>query len=287
MRLMQRYINYFRYRKYFPYFLFGLFIFFLSLFFYFNFIKEKKGLLYVDASLPSDVYIDGIRKGKTPYESEEREGEALVRIVPDADEGLSYEARVKIVEGVRTIVRRMFEEGVETSSFEIISFERNWSSYASVSVVSVPDGSQVFIDGQNIGYTPIRLNNVLDGKHIIRVHADGFGEKEIEIIPVSGYNLTYFVGLSRVPQEESSDTSLDVEEEVFVSILDTPTGFLRVRQEPNLNSVEMTRVLSGEKYRLSEINYENGWFRIFLDNNELGWISGEYAATSSASLKQN
>jgi len=65
-------------------------------------------------------------------------------------------------------------------------------------------------------------------------------------------------------------------ERPYVVIKETPTNFLRVREEPNTSAVEITKVYPGEEYKYLEAS-ETGWYKIELKNGDVGWISGKYA----------
>jgi N-acetylmuramoyl-L-alanine amidase len=60
-----------------------------------------------------------------------------------------------------------------------------------------------------------------------------------------------------------------------VLILQTPTGFLRVRDQASLNGTEMGQVKPGETYQL--LDERTDWFQIKLTNGQSGWISSQYA----------
>lgn len=63
----------------------------------------------------------------------------------------------------------------------------------------------------------------------------------------------------------------------YVEILDTPTGWLRVRSEPNTTTgKEITKVYPKETYKFLESN-DTGWYQIQLPDGQKGWISGQYA----------
>ncbi len=79
------------------------------------------------------------------------------------------------------------------------------------------------------------------------------------------------------PTEESKKTESDktaTVEKPYIEILDTPTGFLRVRSEPSTTASESGRVNPKEKYPL--LDEKSGWYKIKLSTGE-GWISGRYA----------
>lgn len=61
--------------------------------------------------------------------------------------------------------------------------------------------------------------------------------------------------------------------EAGVKILDTPTGFLRVRA--SIGGSEIGQVTPGETYPLVE--EKSGWFAITFEEGKTGWISSDYA----------
>lgn len=68
------------------------------------------------------------------------------------------------------------------------------------------------------------------------------------------------------PKSQTSET---------VTILDTPTGFLRIRTEPTTVASEAGRLSPGDKVMLME--EKTGWYKITTDKNIIGWISTQYA----------
>jgi hypothetical protein len=64
----------------------------------------------------------------------------------------------------------------------------------------------------------------------------------------------------------------------YVSILDTPTGFLRVRSLPSVSGTEVGQVIPGENYPLLE-TADSGWYliKVQLEATSSGWISPQYA----------
>jgi len=64
-----------------------------------------------------------------------------------------------------------------------------------------------------------------------------------------------------------------IQENAAIKIENTPTGWLRVRKAPKGEIFDKVNV--GEEYLL--IEDEDGWYRIVLDDGDLGWISKEYS----------
>ena len=82
--------------------------------------------------------------------------------------------------------------------------------------------------------------------------------------------------------QESSPTTIPTPEptssyERKVEILQTDTGFLRVRENPSTLGKEIRQVRPGESYSLLDIDGKTGWFKIELEDGTVGWISNQYA----------
>ena len=244
------------------------------------FSPPKAGLL-IDTSPMSTVFVNGERMGTTKYEGMFKPGEVVVKLVPESfDKPLPpYETKVKLVSGVKTIVQRVFLESEDKSSGAIISFEKSDDKNAQISVVSIPDAAQVLLDGQIRGNTPFKLSSVGVGEHTLTLKAQGYEDKEINVMTYKGFKLTAVFKLSpkdEPKQVEENPTPEPVREEK-VKILKTGTGFLRVRIEPSTLAKEVGRVIPGEFYKLLDTDDETGWYKIEYKDGEEGWISNEYA----------
>jgi uncharacterized protein YgiM (DUF1202 family) len=76
-------------------------------------------------------------------------------------------------------------------------------------------------------------------------------------------------------EELTEEDAVETTEGNVIIIGSTPTGWLRVRSQPNLNGVEVGKVNPGEEYEI--VGEENGWFQIDLDGDK-GWVSGDYVS---------
>jgi uncharacterized protein YgiM (DUF1202 family) len=64
----------------------------------------------------------------------------------------------------------------------------------------------------------------------------------------------------------------------MITIKETETGWLRVRESANGSSTEVAKVKPGEKYKmLAEVT---DWYQIDLGNGKTGWVSAKYAEKS-------
>ncbi len=263
-----------------------LLVFFLSFGVWF-YHKNRKASLLIESDPVAEVYINGEQVGRTPFEREFAAREVTVRLVPEAIDKplMAYDTKIELVRGVKTIVRRKLGESVEDSSGEEISFEKTGGKNANVSVISRPDGAQVYFDGRIVDLTPLLIEDVSEGVHEIRLFLDGYFERTFSVNAYSGYTLTALVDL-----EKDENAQNDLFEEINnslpsspleVEILNTPTGFLRVRKEPSTSSEEVGRVEPGEKYELLDRDSVAGWYKIRFDEEIEGWISSEYATESA------
>ena len=80
----------------------------------------------------------------------------------------------------------------------------------------------------------------------------------------------YWRDLSKAEKEETKSL---ISKSVVISA--TPTGWLRVRSEPNLNATEIAKVNTGESFTFLE--EKDGWYKIALKDGKDGWVSSQYA----------
>lgn len=243
-----------------------------------------KGALQVTANPVSDVYLDGKLIGKTPLCKCEASdmiatGEHTVKVVPAQDDLSAFEEKITIYPSVLTVVDRTFSQGVSSHGSIIDLAQIPDKKDVQLSVVSFPDKVDVLMDSNPVGQTPLLLKNLTESDHEIKLIKEGYKDKSIRIRTVAGFRLevTAYLGVMPVSTESaqttaSSSATLKV---VQVLILDTPTGFLRVREKDSLSSPQIGEVKPGEKYDL--ISEESGWIEIKLSDGKTGWVSSQYA----------
>ena len=264
------------------------FIVFLIIQFFVN-RTSGKGVLQVTSNPKSTVYLNGKAIGQTPLCKGEVNdminiGEYTVRLVPVSGSFSPFEEKIKISKSVLTVVDRTFGSGA-TSDGSVISLSPlDNSKGMELLVISFPDNAQVMVDGNSSGRTPISIKDLTESDHEVKIIKDGYKEKSIKIRMVLGYKLLVeaFLGINQeaisiMPTiTPSVNPSLSLTPSFKrVLILQTPTGFLRVRNDASLGSAEIARVLPGEIYDL--LDEQVGWFKIKLKDGTVGWISSQYA----------
>lgn len=278
----------------------GLAIIIALIFFIFGFLKPKYAGIYINTNPTSMVYIDGEEMGRTPYKKTLKPKEIEIKLVPDSFQLPLYpfETRMDLIAGVETVIKRDFGETEELSSGEILSFEKGIRDETSLSVITIPDSGKLIIDRKDKAFTPHKTSAILPGNHVLELSASGFVAKEIRVKTYRGYKLTAFVQLSKsviqdVDKLETATSAAEIEREkenIMVKIKTTPTGFLRVREQPSSIANEVGQVIPGQTYVLLEQDEKTGWYKIeFKEDSDRqviksGWISNQYAERIDSNL---
>ena len=257
-----------------------------------GFFKPRPAGLSIQTSIPATAYIDGNFIGRTPLDISFKAGEVGLKLVPldDSKTYLPFETKVVLTAGVKTVIRRNFSETETASSGEVVSFEKDvGSSEATLVIVSKPENAQVAVDGISKGFSPIKTS-ISPGIHRLAVKSPGYAETSLSINAVLGYKLTVSVELSKLLVNPSPSPTPAPKSDVFIEILQTPTGYLRVRTQPGTNGSEIDQVKPGDKFLLLEEDPKTNWYKIQLEppapglpEGRTGWISNEYAKKVSQS----
>jgi hypothetical protein len=264
---------------------FGIFLFIV------NKTTVVRGALQV-TSIPikSVVYLDDKKIGETPLcKCDQQEtlpvGQYSLRVVPSDNSLQSYEDKININPSVLTVIDRTFGD-IGKSSGSILTLTPISQKTAQVFITSLPNGTDVLLDSNSVGKTPLTLT-ITDSDHEIVLSKDGYKEKSVHIHGIVGYKLTAIVTLATenitAIQENASSSSGELNLATSsaglkgqqVVILDTPTGFLRVRDVPSLTGNEIAQVIPGEKF--SYLGEQEGWLQVKLNDGKIGWVSTQYA----------
>ena len=246
--------------------------------------RSLKGALQVTSSPVSKVYLNNMYLGQTPLckcEASDmlKVGEYTIRMVP-VDSNLSeFQEKITVSESVLTVVDRKFEKDSLSEGSVISLTPLSDKKKMELLVASFPQGAEVSLDNNPIGTTPLLHKNPTESDHILKVKKNGYKEKTIRIRTTMGYKLTIAVYLSTSSSGSSVSQKVSVpsptSSQPIIVILDTPTGFLRVRDSSSAGGVEIGRVNPGEEYPL--LDEQTGWFEIKMPDGKIGWISSQYA----------
>lgn len=256
---------------------------------HFNMQQLQKGALQVTSKPVSKVYLDDKYIGRTPISKTEpadmlQAGNYNLKLEPLDTRYQPYQEKISIATGIMTVVDRTFRTDSLSEGSVISLSPLSDKETAELEVIAIPVGSAVTLDSEPIGTTPLSHKNPTESDHIIRIQKSGYNEKSIRIRTPRGFKLTVIAYLSIGEDTIQPDEEVTPEPKSAsptpsplpsALILDTPTGFLRVRQSPDINSPQITTVAPGKTYPI--INEQTGWYQIKLENEQTGWISSEYS----------
>lgn len=255
--------------------------------------NDGKGALQVTSIPKSTVYLDGKQLGKTPLCAcgppgkldTLASGDYTIRLVPQDTSLLPYEEKIHITSGVMTVVDRSPGKGATSEGSILTLIPLKDKKAREISVLSFPQGAHVFIDNNEVGQvTPVIVRKVTESDHEIKIKKSGYDEKIIRVRAITGYRLEAVVtlGVSDIaaPTQKIASPTATVAPTVSIKgatiiILDTPVGYLRVRESGSLNAGEIDRVKPGEVYEL--IDEKELWYQIKLPSGKTGWVNSQYA----------
>jgi uncharacterized protein YgiM (DUF1202 family) len=250
----------------------------LTFFILWHYLKPVKAEIEIKSYPQASVYINGQEVGKTPYQDRNfKPGVTEIRLVADGV-NTQWERQMSIPPQTSVIISRTLSDDAAKTEGHILYFEDSGKdNIAGLIINSIPQGASIVIDGEMKGETPLTLNDLSPGEHKITASLPSYKSKEIITNAIAGYKLVAEMSLSR--DVELSDDSEDQEEEqeedqAMIEILDTPTGWLRVREDASTSSKELGKVDPGEEFVL--VDEKSGWYKIEFEDGE-GWISSTYA----------
>jgi len=263
------------------------------------FVLDKRsvgGKLKVLASPVSSVFLDNKTIGKTPYEGETPVGEYMLKLIPEVTgtESASWQSKIKIYPNALTYVDRELGSSDLTSAGVILTAVKMTSApkkkdTGEVEVESEPAGAIVYLDNDEKGIAPLILSEVQVGDHELSVYVPGFFRRTQKINIDKGYRTVASFKLALDQSQKKIEEVTATEEgslatkeasgsastkSFSIIIQDTPTGWLRVRSEPTLNSSEEAKVNPKEEFTVLE--EKDGWYKIEYKKGETGWVSAQY-----------
>ncbi len=295
------------------FFLTGIVLLVVIIYVIIGFIKNrgpKEGELRVESQPAASIFLDDKNIGKTPYKDKVKSGKYVLKLVPDSTTAQlsSWQGNIEIGQNLLTYVNANLSDSDLTTAVDVLWLEKITSKQSELSITTSPDGATVLLDDATRGITPLSLQDIVSGEHNVSVTSTGFLTRSLKIRTTPGYRLIANLKLSLSGNGQIAETtpaatptsSLSKSEEAqttptptsklsptpsgktaatpdkpYAVIKDTPTGFLRVRMEPNTSATEAGRVNPGEMYSI--VDTKNEWYQIKFSGSSTGWISGQYA----------
>lgn len=245
--------------------------------------SSGKGALQVTANPKSNVYLNGKLIGQTPLCKCElpdmlETGDYNIRLVAESGSFPAFSEKITISKSVLTVVDWTFDQGTSAEGSIINLTPLSDKKQNELLISSFPSSVSVSVDNDLSGVTPVLFKKLTESDHEIKFAKEGYKEKVIRVRTVSGYKLSVsaFLGVEKdiVSSPTPSSFPTPTASSLKIEILETPTGFLRVRESNSLNAQEITRVNPGEVFEFVE--EKEGWILIKLKDEKKGWVSAQY-----------
>ena len=230
-------------------------------------IRKTSGIFVLSLPQEATVYINNKEVGKTPFEDKNLEvGTYTVKIEKS---GAWWEGKVNLMPGTVTFINRDLASDSASSAGEILTLEKG----KGLTIISNPPEADVEVDGKSWGKTPITVD-AGSGDHTILISRANYLNRSIRANLPSDFNLTVSADLGLSEADLTAVTTPVITQTPQVLVKNTPTGFLRVRDKPNLNGKEITQVKPGDKLVLLE--EQGSWDRVRLADETEGFVSSAY-----------
>ncbi|KKR78189.1 MAG: PEGA domain protein [Candidatus Curtissbacteria bacterium GW2011_GWA1_40_9] len=229
--------------------------------------RTKQAALQVTTNPQASVFLDNKHLGKTPFFSDQlQDGTHTIKV--SASEAV-YVDKVELKNGALTVVNRDLNNSLFAQSGEVLWLTEGKND---VFIATNPPNSEVTIDGQYQGKSPILINDLDNGDHKVLITNTGYFDREFTIKNSNNYKLVANVTLASqtAKNQQSQEKSDQVKK---VEILNTPQRFLKVRKEPDYTAQEIGQVELGTTYEV--IQEIEDWVKISFDG-KLGWIYSQY-----------
>lgn len=244
--------------------------------------KSGKGALQVTSVPKSTVFLNGKPLGDTPLcKCEDNDmleaGEYTLKLIPTSGDFEPFENKITINKGTLSVADRTFGPLGESEGSIIALSPIPEKEDSQLLVLSFPDKAAVSLDSNPSGISPVLLKNVTESDHNLHLAKEGYREKILRIKTVAGYKLISLVFLGINPEIVSASPASDLKPPAIqkIVILDTPVGFLRVREDASLGSSQIGQVRPKDTFDL--LDEKDGWFKIKFSDEKVGWVSSDYA----------
>jgi hypothetical protein len=247
-------------------------------------LVPKKSGLEVISYPPAKVYINNKEMGMTPYKNSTLQpGEVEVRLTTN---GQQWIKKIELQNNINTVIDWEFGKEEKHSGGYVLYLEKTGdSNKAGLMVNTIPGKATVFIDNEVKGYSPFRLNDIIAGDRQLTLSFPGYKNLNVYMKAVNGYQLVIdgVLGaeettVNETQQDNNQPTPSIAISSNTVTIKETETGWLRVRESSSNNSREITKVNPNEKYPL--LDEIQDWYKIDLGDGKSGWVSSKYAEKS-------
>lgn len=272
------------------------------------FLRAKAGLQIV-VNPQANIYLDGKVLGQSPFNSQTlKAGQYTVKVSATDPSLVPWEGKITLMPGAVTYIERQLATDPSKSHGHMLSYEKLTKKDSfEVSIISSPDTVSVAVDSAPLGFTPIKTDSVAVGPHTFTLTSPGYQDKVVRATVQAGQRLiinaqmstqtivtpsptptlieptpattsatptpTKVADITPLPKQASGSAVATP----YVLILDTPTGFLRVRADSSSSATEVAKVNPGDKFPFVQKDSTSLWYQITYSGTSRGWVSAQYA----------
>lgn len=271
-------------------------------------LPAQKAGIHVVTNLPASVALDGKEVGQTPYDVQDLQVKKYsMKLSPSDSSYATYQTTVQMSSGVQAAVDWSFGKTTDDSSGIVLELQPSQKKGASeLEVVTTPDNVPVVLNNESKGFSPLVLDDLTEGQYTLSFQAPGYEPFTRAVNVFAGKRVVVQAKLAKKPNPTPTATSAAVlttpinptptpnsspkasstpkptvkpgtTAKPYVEILETPTGFLRVRDAPATTGKELGQLNTGDTAPYAG-ETQNNWYKITFKNaTSSAWVSGQYA----------
>lgn len=266
-------------------------------------IRQPQGGLKIDTSMPATVYLDDKNMGSTPFILNPLDVKKYqLRVVPTDGSLVPYETVVKVFSNFETTVDWQFATtGDASSGFIFEEGKANSAKLAELEIVTSPDNVPISINGKNEGFSPLVLDKLTQGDYKLELQAPGYISSSRDVRLIQGKRLVITAKLARKPlaiatpsaqlaplptpspsavpkaTPKSMPSATITTAKPYIEVLDTPTGYLKVRGGPSTMFPVLGQLDIGDTVPYDGQETVDHWFKIAYEATNSAWVSGQYS----------
>ena len=134
--------------------------------------------------------------------------------------------------------------------------------------------TDVSIDGKSVGKTPLTVPALSTGEHLFVLSHPNYLNRSVRAAEADGYALNLNVDLAISEADFTQVPSVVVPPTPQVTVKQTPTGFLNVRDTASLNGNIVEKASAGDTLTLVE--EQGDWDKVRLTDGKEGYVAVQY-----------
>ncbi len=230
--------------------------------------KTKAGLQVITADISSSLFLDGQYLDKTPYIAKDiKPGVYTLRIQPDDSNLTPYETPVNLRKGLLTVVTWKPGRRPELSGGVIYEMEKLKSKKSTeLSIITVPDGAIVNIQGREKEFAPVTLTDIEPGQKEFEVSLPSYDTQKHTVNLVAGHRTTITVKLAKSEVIEVNTTGQTATTSAKVALpsitpkpSSTPSTRTSSASAQSATTSGQKSTITGPRVKITSTNYfQNG-----------------------------